>query len=82
MCQDVLKFQTLSKLVDIHPIYLFFSGEGNCYVIILHIFKILESHVKSEMEKRKNIAQTQILDLKIAQITRNSRNIIIHVKRA
>ena len=36
----------------------------------------------AEMEKRKNIAQTQILDQKIAQITRNSRHIIIHIKRA
>ena len=35
-----------------------------------------------EMEKRKNIAQTHILDQKIAQVTRNSRHIIIHVKRA
>ena len=34
------------------------------------------------MEKRKNIAQTQILDQKIAQIMRNSRHIIIHVKKA
>ena len=40
MCQDVLKLQTLSKLVDIDPIYLFLSVEGNCYVIILHILKI------------------------------------------
>ena len=36
----------------------------------------------AEMEKRKNIAQTQILDQKIAQITRILRHIIIHVKRA
>jgi len=35
-----------------------------------------------DLEKRKNIAQTHILDPKIAQITRNSRYVIIHVKRA
>ena len=36
----------------------------------------------AEIEKHKNIAQTQILDQKMAQITRNSGHIIIHVKRA
>ena len=32
------------------------------------------SKLEAEMEKRKNIAQTQILDQKIAQIMRNSRH--------
>ena len=36
----------------------------------------------SEMEKRNKIAQTQVLDLKIAQKTRNLRHIIIHAKTA
>ena len=35
-----------------------------------------------EMEKRNKIAQTQVLDLKIAQKTRNLRHIIIHAKTA
>ena len=36
----------------------------------------------AEMEKRNKIAQTQVLDLKIAQKTRNLRHIIIHAKTA
>ena len=38
--------------------------------------------VMTEMEKRNKIAQTQVLDLKIAQKTRNLRHIIIHAKTA
>ena len=34
------------------------------------------------MEKRNKIAQTQVLDLKIAQKMRNLRHIIIHAKTA
>ena len=37
---------------------------------------------RAEMEKRNKIAQTQVLDLKIAQKTRNLRHIIIHAKTA
>ena len=40
------------------------------------------SQAISEMEKRNKIAQTQVLDLKIAQKTRNSRHITIHAKTA
>ena len=39
-------------------------------------------HFVTEMEKRNKIAQTQVLDLKIAQKTRNLRHIIIHAKTA
>ena len=51
-------------------------------ICCLYYLVVLITCMVAEMEKRKNIAQTQILDQKIAQITRNSRHIIIHVKRA
>ena len=41
-----------------------------------------DDDVDAEMEKRNKIAQTQVLDLKIAQKTRNLRHIIIHAKTA
>ena len=50
-----------------------------CMITLCHIIKITPW---TEMEKRNKIAQTQVLDLKIAQKTRNLRHIIIHAKTA
>ena len=62
------------------------DGDDDDVVMILTIMMMIVMMVASsystEMEKRNKIAQTQVLDLKIAQNTRNLRHIIIHAKTA